>query len=179
MSPSDETTAAHWRWSVLVLDRLPQALAAVSLFALMAMTCIDVVGRYLLNAPLDGATELTRLMMAVIVFAVLPVVSWHEQHISVDLLDNVFPNGLVNLRQMAMNMVAAVALGAIAWRIWALAERTAEYGDTTEYLNIPLAPMMFFISLMSGVTALALLVNVVRYARGRGPLSPQRARLTH
>ena len=27
-------------------------------------------------------------------------------------------------------------------------------------------------------TALALLVNVVRYARGRGPLSPRRARLT-
>ena len=51
------------------------------------MTCIDVVGRYFLNSPLDGATELTQLMMGLIVFAILPTVCYREEHVSVDLLD--------------------------------------------------------------------------------------------
>ena len=156
--------------------RLLQWLGGATLFCLMAMTCIDVAGRYLFNAPLDGATELTRLMMAVIIFAVLPLVSWREEHVSVDLLDQVFPRRLVNARQLLLNLIGAVALGVVSWRVWILAERAAQYGDFTEYLEIPLAPFSYFMSAMSAVTALALLVNAARYARGAGPMSPRRPR---
>ena len=55
--------------------------SALVLFALMAMTCIDVVGRYFFNSPLDGATELTQLMMGLIVFAILPTVCLSLIHI--------------------------------------------------------------------------------------------------
>ena len=61
--------------------------SSLVLFALMVMTCIDVIGRYFFNSPLDGATELTQLMMGLIVFAILPTVCYREEHVSVDLLD--------------------------------------------------------------------------------------------
>lgn len=155
-----------------VLVRLLEGLAALNLLALMVLTCVDVTGRYLFNAPLDGAVELTRLLMAAVIFSALPVVSWREQHVSVDLMDLVFPRRWINARQAAMNAVAAVALAVVAWRVWILAARAAEYGDETEYLEIPLAPFAYFMSVMSAVTALALAVNVARYLAGRGPMSP-------
>jgi len=153
-------------------NRLLEFVAALVLFLLMAMTCVDVVGRYFFNAPLDGATELTRLMMAVLVFAVLPVASWREQHVSVDLLDPLVPRRWVKPRQIVINLVAALALAGLSHRIWQLALRARDYGDTTEYLRIPLYPVVFFIALMTAVAGAALLLNAVRYLRGHGPLSP-------
>jgi TRAP-type C4-dicarboxylate transport system permease small subunit len=159
----------------LWIQRILEGLAALTLLTLMAMTCVDVIGRYFFNAPLDGATELTRLMMAVVVFAVMPAAAWREEHITVDLLDKVTPRRFVNPRQVAWNLIGAIAMAGIAYRIWFLAIRTYDYGDTTEFLEIPLYPITFFISVLSGVTAAALLLNGVRYLWGRGPLSPPRS----
>jgi hypothetical protein len=63
-------------------------------------------------------------------------------------------------------------MAGVGWRVQALAFRAMEYGDTTEFLQIPLHYINFFISVMSIVTALALLYNGIRYVFGRGPLSP-------
>ncbi|MGI9509960.1 MAG: TRAP transporter small permease, partial [Geminicoccaceae bacterium] len=64
--------------------------AAVLLFAMLALTCVDVIGRYLLNAPINGKTELTRFMMAGLIASALPVISAGGGHISVDLFDRFF-----------------------------------------------------------------------------------------
>ncbi len=154
-----------------VLAAVPDGASSIVLFALMVMTCIDVIGRELLNDPLDGATELTQLMLGVIVFAVLPTVSLREEHVSVDLLDRWFPDRLIGTRQAVLNFFMAVTIGILAWRVWISAERTADYGDATEYLEIPIAPMEFFISIMCAFAALALMANVGRYCIGTGPMS--------
>ncbi len=151
--------------------RLTDGTSSLTLFFLMAMTCVDVTGRYFFNAPLDGATELTQLAMGVIVFAVLPTVSFREEHVSVDLLDIWFPHRLINIRQVLLNAVAMVAMGAVSWRVWIVAERTAEYGDATEFLAIPYAPIYYFIAVMCAATTLAIALNIPRYLYGRGPLS--------
>ena len=147
------------------LTAVPEGASAAVRFALMAMTCIDVVGRELLGAPLDGATELTQLMLGVIVFAILPSVCLREEHVSVDLLDLWFPERLVPLRQAVLNAVMAVALGFVAWRVWIIAGLTADYGDATEFLEIRLAPINYFIAALSACGAAAFVANTVRHAR--------------
>ena len=42
---------------------------------MMIMTFFDVVLRSTINTPIEAATELTRILMAVVVFSALPVVS--------------------------------------------------------------------------------------------------------
>lgn len=158
------------------LAAIPDGASSLVLFALMVMTCIDVTGREFLGDPLDGATELTQLMLGAIVFAVLPTVSLREEHVAVDLLDIWFPKRFIGARQAVLNFVMAVIMGVLAWRVWLSAARTADYGDATEYLRIPIAPMEFFIGIMCGISALALAANVVRYSMGAGPLSGDRKR---
>ncbi len=151
------------------LTAVPEGASSAVLFALMAMTCVDVIGRELLGAPLDGATELTQLMLAVVVFAILPSVCLREEHVSVDLLDIWFPDRLVPLRQAILNAIMAAALGFVAWRVWIIGVREAEYGDATEFLEIRLAPVTYFIAVLSACGAVAFAVNVVRHAGGSGP----------
>lgn len=156
---------------------LTDGLSAFVLFALMVMTCIDVFGREILGAPLDGATELTQLMMGVIVFAVLPVVSLREEHVTVDLLDKWFPRRLAPPRQVILNFLAAIMMGVVCWRVWVIGDFQMDYGDGTEFLQIPLGPISYFISIMSGITAVVLLINTVRHITGKAEIRSQDPRL--
>jgi TRAP-type C4-dicarboxylate transport system permease small subunit len=165
---SKESAVAHW------LRRFTDGTSSLFLFAMMVMTCIDVVGRYLFNSPLNGATELTELFMGILIFAVLPTVSFREEHVSVDLMDLWFPAKLINSRQLLINILTAVMMATVGWKMWGFALKATDYGDTTEYLAIQYAPIYFFISFMCIATAVALLVNIPRYIKGQGPLSPGR-----
>ena len=72
------------------IESSPILLAVTALFAMMVLTFFDVVLRSAVDRPIEAATELTRILMAVVVFSALPVVSGRGEHISVDLLDRVF-----------------------------------------------------------------------------------------
>ncbi|MDY7117905.1 TRAP transporter small permease, partial [Halomonas sp. SSL-5] len=150
-----------------------------TLFGMMLLTTVDVGGRYFFNAPILGTVELTQLMLAALVFLSLPVVCWRQEHVSVDLLDAVFPARLVWLREVIVNLLVTAALWMMAQRVWALAERSFSWGDVTEFLRIPYGYLIGLISIMLALSALLTLVRAVLYLlegfkvikRG-GPLSP-------
>lgn len=169
-TPSDSPSNRWFGW-------LTDGLSAFVLFALMVMTCIDVFGREILATPLDGATELTQLMMGVIVFAVLPVVSLREEHVTVDLLDKWFPRRLAPPRQVILNFLAGIMMAVVCWRVWVIGDFQMDYGDGTEFLQIPLGPISYFISIMSGITALTLFINTVRHITGKAEIRSQDPRL--
>ncbi|MCP4315017.1 MAG: TRAP transporter small permease [Hyphomicrobiales bacterium] len=142
--------------------QLPILLASVALFALMVMTFADVILRSVLNAPIEAATELTRMLMAIVVFAVLPVLSSRDGHIVVDLFDRLFRGSLINrLRDAVISIICGAMLILPAGRVLVLAERARSYGDLTEYLNIPQFYIGWFIAIMTYITALVLLLRGV------------------
>src|SRR3546814_13262355 len=69
-----------------LIEKVVCGFAATILFCLMVCTFVDVVGRYVFNSPLPGALELTEIMMASLIFTILPVVSARSDTITVDLL---------------------------------------------------------------------------------------------
>lgn len=148
------------RWLAL----LPSLLAALVLFLLMAMTFFDVILRSVFNDPIESATELTRLFMAIMVFSALPVISWRGEHIVVDLLDPLFSRGLARVRDTLVNLLSGALLLWPAWRVWGLAERALNNGDVTEYLNIPQFYIAYFIAVSAFITALALLARGLAFA---------------
>ena len=141
------------RWLALILNLI----ASVTLFALMVNTCIDVFGRYLLNMPLTGSTELTEMALCVLIFSVFPVNAWRNEHIVVDMLDR-FTSPMVHLvRTVLLNVIGAIALYFLGGRIMILALRSLDYGERSEYLSIPLGWAIGFIAIMCWMTALVLL----------------------
>jgi TRAP-type C4-dicarboxylate transport system permease small subunit len=148
--------------------RLDQALglvAAVDLFAMMLVTFIDVIGRYLLSRPLPGAFEIIQIMMAVLIFAGLPLVSAKEEHVTVDLIYSFLSRGPKRLLDITVNAVGATVLGVIAWRMWIKAGQIAVYNDDTPVLHIQMAPVAYFMCAMSAITAVVLVLNTIRHLR--------------
>src|SRR3546814_2728132 len=64
-----------------LIEKVVCGFAATILFCLMVCTFVDVVGRYVFNSPLPGALELTEIMMASLIFTILPVVSGRSRSV--------------------------------------------------------------------------------------------------
>lgn len=142
------------------LSLIPMTVACATLFFLMVMTFLDVFLRSAFNAPLGAAPELTRMSVAVVVFASLPVLSGQGGHITVDLLDGV----LARLRLTRVwGALISIACGIMLWwpanRAIVLAERSRKYGDLTEFLEIPTFYISWFIAIMTFVAMAVLIVR--------------------
>lgn len=114
--------------------------AAAILLALAAVTCIDVVGRYIFDAPLKGAFEITELMVAALVFLALPLTTERVEHVEVDLLNAFLGLPVRRVLSAFAGLFSAALLSTFAWRLFSHAWKAAEDGSVTNALAIPLAP---------------------------------------
>ena len=140
--------------------------AALVLAGVMMVSVVDVLGRYLLNRPLPGSSELTEILMAILIYAGLPVVSQRQAHITVDLLDPLTPKFVVPIRNVIVGLLSVLVVALIAWRLWAYADQIRISKDVTEYLKLPLAPFAYFMSVLAGITAVVELYRVARPIAG-------------
>jgi TRAP-type C4-dicarboxylate transport system permease small subunit len=113
---------------------------------MMMVTVVDVVGRYVFNAPLPAGFELTEYLMGVLVFLALPLVSVRGEHVRISLFDSRLGAAAKRRRDHVLGIVAASACVLVAWPVVQLGIRMGGYGDGTQTLGIPLAPLAFFIA---------------------------------
>jgi len=148
-------------FAVLKLSRsLLVSISSVALFALMTMTFADVVLRSVFNAPIQAATELTRIFMAIVVFSVIPILSGRGEHITVDLLDGFLRRfRLLRVSNAVVTLVCGVMLWWPAQKIVVLAKRAHSYGDLTEYLDIPVFYISWFVAIMVYATMVVLILR--------------------
>ena len=158
-----------WGWIAV----LPTWLAAATLFVLMAMTFADVILRSAFDAPIEWASELTRIFLAVIVFASLPMVSWRSQHIIVDLMDPLFSRRTAYLRDILIDLACGVLLLWPAKRVWDLAERARDFGDVTEHMEFPQYLIGWFIAAFTLVTAIVFLARGIVRIVAPSRLTPE------
>lgn len=137
--------------------------AAIALASIMFLMLIDVTGRYLFNAPLPGAAEIIELAMGVCVFAALPLVTASNEHIRLDYLSNAARGRVQALTNALVGTISAAGMGLLAWRIVDKALSIIRYGDTTPFLNIPMAPIALFIALCAAISALIFLMQALRF----------------
>lgn len=167
MSGSEQPGAAGgarsspWPYTVLKL------LAATAIFAMAALTFVDVIGRYVFNAPIPGTFEIVGLLLGVVTFAALPLVTRDRAHITVDLFDHLIKGGFRRVQQLVVLVASAAVIGFFAERLLATAvdEYRADY--VTEYFGISRAPLLVVLSILSAVTCAILVVMIWRYLTGR------------
>ncbi|WP_159739070.1 TRAP transporter small permease [Vibrio atypicus] len=147
------------------IERGLGSLAALSLFLMMVVTFVDVASRNLLNAPIMGSTEMVEILLAIMVFMAFPLVSWQEENICVDLLDNYFPSKWVSVRQIIINLICACSLILVATTNWKLAGRSLEYEEVSEILEMPLGYVTYLISTTGFIGGLLTLFNAFYYTK--------------
>ena len=145
---------------------LEYAVAAI-LFAIMALTVVDVVGRYLFNAPVSGSAEATELALGLLIYAAVPLAAARAEHIRIDILDHLLGAGARRLQRVVGMGGAAIVMGALVWRLWVRGAELAKFGDLSSHLGVPLAPVAYFMAVMSALTAAIFAAQCVRAASGR------------
>jgi TRAP-type transport system small permease protein len=143
--------------------------AATVLFAMMALTCADVVGRYFLSRPIYGGFEITEMLLAALIFAGLPIVTLRDEHVTVDVLDPITPQWLFRLQHVFACVAGLVSTGYLAWRLWIRAASMYAAGETTAQLKFKLAYLTYAMSILMALTAVALLVLAFRQPRRTVP----------
>lgn len=121
-------------------------IAAIVLLILVALTCVDVIGRYFFNSPLVGTVEMVQICMGAITFFSFPLMFLRHDHIIVDLVPHFrrgYPGWIISIVFLCITCFVAIKLG---FRVFDYAVRAFEDSDVTEYLLIPRYPIVGFIT---------------------------------
>ena len=140
--------------------------AALALVAMMVHINLDVLGRYLFNAPLPMTTEVvSAYYMVAVVFLPLAAIEWRDGHISVEIITQFLGDRPLRLLLMATGLVAAAYFAAITWRTWLVAVDKFQIGEfTTGVAVLSIWPTRFLVPLGCGLIVVVLLIKISRLA---------------
>ena len=128
----------RWIERLAVLSALA---GGVVLCALIAMTCVSILGRAagpLGTGPVPGDFELIELGIAFVVFAFLPLAQLRGAHAVVDLATARLPQRARAGLTAFWDAVLTLALAIILWRLALGMEERLAYNDQSYLLRIPL-----------------------------------------
>lgn len=124
---------------------LPPVLAALEiastmlLFVMMALTFVDVIGRYVFTAPIFGANEMIQFLLAMTIFAGLGLINARDDHIVVELFDDRFRRLGPRAYRIVIQTGSIVAMGLITFVLLESALDSMRVGSRTVVLEWPLA----------------------------------------
>ncbi|MCC2095375.1 MAG: TRAP transporter small permease [Hyphomicrobiales bacterium] len=126
-------------------------LGLIGLVALAMLTIADVMMRWLFSDPLDGISDLYRLLVALVVASFFPSAFAERGHISINFLSAVLPRGGRKAVAVLASLVTFGFTIIIGWQFILYCMEVYEAGETTWLLGINVTPWWI------GVTALLLL----------------------
>ena len=160
------STASIWSRGLEKVIHIFGAVGAAFILAIMILTTVDVIGRYIIGSPLKGNVEISEILFLSAVYLGLSYTHLFREHVGVDLLISHFSKRTRLFLETTMLLLALFTYGLLAWRgagaFWASIE-TGEY--RWGLISIPLWPARLMIPL--GVSALCLkfIAEIVRNIR--------------
>ena len=142
-------------------DALLGVVASAILLAMMLLTVVDVIARYVFSRPVRGAFEVTELMLVVLIFAGLPLVSYSEEHAVMDFIDRVTGARGRRMLRRAVEAASGAFMFLLAWLTWLKADRIWAYRDATDVLRIVYGPFVYFMAVTLALAGLIHLGKVV------------------
>ena len=154
---------------VSVAARFLTRVAAVFLLAMVAINVIDVGLRSTINAPIFGTHEIVVFMLAAVAFLAVPEVFLRDQHITIELIDQIIPDRAARYLRAFGSLVGLIFVTLLAWHMIQPALDYVEFDDITMDLQIPLIwQATFILTGIAGaiVAALVLMLRDIRRAIG-------------
>jgi TRAP-type C4-dicarboxylate transport system permease small subunit len=145
--------------------------AAVFLLAMVAVNVVDVGLRSGLNAPVFGAYEIVEFLLAAVAFLAIPEAFLRDQHITIELIDQVVPPRVVDWLRAIGTLFALVFVALLAWHMVRPTLDYMEFNEVSMDLQLPLvwkAGLILAGIVASVATAFALFLRDLGRAAGRG-----------
>lgn len=144
-----------------------ELLTSVVLVVMMALTFVDVIGRYLLNQPVFGANEMISSLLAVLIFSGLGIANARDDHIVVELLDHRVRRLSPRVYEVVIQGFSVLVMSLIAFVLLELALEAYHQKTLTFVLEIPLAWIAGSVSLLAALSVVSQVMGIYLKATGR------------
>ncbi|MDE0780046.1 MAG: TRAP transporter small permease [Alphaproteobacteria bacterium] len=147
-----------------VLPRILSVLENISallLFLMMALTFVDVIGRYFFTAPIFGAAEMIQFLLAMTIFGGLSLVNARDSHITVELLEPWLQKRIPRLQPIIVQTFSVVVMTIIAWQLTVFAIEANHLGSMTVVLEWPLVIVVGTVAGLSIVSLIAQILGLI------------------
>jgi len=144
-----------------VLPRILSVLETVSailLFTMMALTFVDVIGRYVFTAPIFGAAEMIQFLLAMTIFGGLSLINAHDSHITVELFEPWLLKRFPRIQPILVQTFSVGVMSIIAWQLTVFAIEAHELGSFTVVLEWPLVVVA---GTVAGLSVVSLIVQIL------------------
>jgi TRAP-type C4-dicarboxylate transport system permease small subunit len=154
-----------------VAARFLTRVAAIFLLGMVVINVVDVGLRSGLNAPIFGAYEIVEFMLAGAAFLAIPEVFLRDQHITIELIDQILPARVIDTLRVIGTTCALVFVALLTWHMIQPALDYIEFNEVTMDLQLPLIWKTVPIILAFGgavLTAFILFLRDMGRLMGRG-----------
>jgi len=144
----------------LLLARRFDMIAAVAIFAMMALTCVDVFLRYFFRKPIPGTYEIVALLGAVAVSFAMAHTLAKKGHVAVSLIVQMFPKRLQGIVESFISIFGIILFGLITWQSILYGIDCQRAGEVSLTLELPFYPIIYGVALGAVVVCLVLIVDL-------------------
>lgn len=147
---------------VAAVARFLTRVAAVFLLAMMLINVVDVGLRVSVNEPIFGTYEIIEFMLAAVAFLAIPEAFLRDQHITIELIDQVLPPRVIDVLRAFGTLCAMVFVALMVWNMVQPALDYIEFDEITMDLQLPLIWKAALIMTGVGAAVLTALVLFIR-----------------
>jgi TRAP-type C4-dicarboxylate transport system permease small subunit len=135
---------------------------------MIVLVAADAIGRYVFNHPIQGALEITELMMVFIVFLTFAYVESKDGHVRVDLIISRLPRKIQPYIEFLDVAISFGIIGIIVWQSVLYSMELWEGGSISAYWGIPIGPFLLVVAfgcLLFCFQLILKLLSLVHHAR--------------
>lgn len=155
------------RLVVTRLGELGSWLAGASLFLMMVLGAIDILGTKLFDRPLQGTFEATEALMVLTVFLSLAHVQARREHIAVDLIVTRLGRGTHRAFELVARFLTVGVFALIAWQGWVLGSSSFQVREyASGIVQFPVYPSKLALALGATLMLLQSFMDVIDAFRG-------------
>ena len=136
-------------------------IAGISIFLMMLITTIDVIGRQF-KRPLVGAYELVSFLSVIAIAFALAFTTKQKAHISVNIITRLLPQLFQNILNIIANILCLFFLYFLCEELYYYAVRLMEKGEVSLTLKIPFYYFIFFSSFAVLVVCLYVFLDIIK-----------------
>ena len=101
---------------VAAVARFLTRVAAAFLLAMMLINVVDVGLRVSVNEPIFGTYEIVEFLLAAVAFLAIPEAFLRDQHITIELIDQVLPPRVIDALRAFGTLCALVFVTLMVWK---------------------------------------------------------------
>ena len=152
---NEETTLAM-RFTSLIKDLVASIrfLTTVLLLVAVALNFVNIVGRYIFNAPIALAEEVMLFLLVAVVFLGNSVVAWEGKQIRMDVVLHTLPPAVRHVFEVFADLAMIAVSVALIVFAWPVIQMLSEFDQRSQAANVPLFIPQALIPIGLGLTAI-------------------------